>query len=264
MRFRKKTLIGIIMLVCISCNSFQANAVSKFHIKGTVLQSYTGSDTSVSIPAKVKVVGKKAFVNNKKIKKVIINQGTSQIKASAFKGCSKLKKIEIPASIKKIASNAFSGCKNLTIITRKGTYALKFAKKNGITWKIKGTSKPDSSDKEPTVPEYNITGIECYMYTAGVYPCIAEKKVVEETDSFDKIYESLLFFDSGIKAEEEDMISGGKVLRVVINFSDKESRTIECNPGVYMEGATVNKLAQNASIQDFWDSIETEVTEETL
>lgn len=265
MKFMKKAFMGIVMLVCIlACNTFQAGAVSGFNIKGTVLQSYTGNSTSVLVPARVKTIGKKAFADNRKVKKVVINKGTSQIKASAFKGCTKLKKIEIPASVRKIADNAFSGCKNLAIITPKGAYALKFAKKNGIPWKIKNTGKPGSPDKEPAVSKYNITGIECYMYTAGTYPCYAEKKVVDKAENFDKIYESLLLFDSGIKAADEDMISGGRVLRVIINFSDKESRKIECNPGVYMEGEIVNKLAQGASITGFWDSVEAGITEEIL
>lgn len=251
MRFCKKFFIGIIILtVMLVCNTLELNAASKFNIKGTVLQSYNGGSASVLIPDNVKTIGKKAFVNNKKVKKVVIKQGVSQVRPSAFKGCKNLQKIEIPTSVKKIANNAFSGCKNLTIIAQNGTYALKFAKKNGIKWSI--------------VSKYNITGIECYMYTAGTYPCYAEKKVINDASSFDKIYESLLRFNSEIKAADEDMISGGEVLRVIINFSDKESKKIECNPGVYMEDKTVNKLAQNASISEFWDSIDAEITEEIL
>lgn len=262
MRFFKKSFIGVIILACILiCNAFQSNAESRFNIKGTVLQGYSGSNTSVLVPNKIKVIGKKAFADNKKVKKIIISDGVTQIKSSAFKGCTKLKKIEISASVKKIASNAFDKCKNLTIITQKGTYALKFAKKKNIPCKIKNSN---NSNEEPTASKYNITGIECYMYTAGTYPCYAEKKIVVNSSDFDKIYESLLLFDSGIKAENEDMISGGRTLRVIINFSDKESRTIECNPGVYMEGDTVNKLASNISISEFWDSIEGEITEEIL
>lgn len=262
MRFFKKSFIGVIILACILiCNAFQSNAESRFNIKGTVLQGYSGSNTSVLVPNKIKVIGKKAFADNKKVKKIIISDGVTQIKSSAFKGCTKLKKIEISASVKKIASNAFDKCKNLTIITQKGTYALKFAKKKNIPCKIKNSS---NSNEEPAASKYNITGIECYMYTAGTYPCYAEKKIVVNSSDFDKIYESLLLFDSGIKAENEDMISGGRTLRVIINFSDKKSRTIECNPGVYMEGDTVNKLASNISISEFWDSIEGEITEEIL
>lgn len=262
MRFCKKSFVGMVIFVCILiCNAFHAGAASEFNIKGTVLQGYSGSNTSVSVPAKIKTIGKKAFADNKKIKKIIVSDSVTQIKSSAFKGCAKLKKVEISASVKKIAGNAFSECKNLTIITQKGTYALKFAKKKGISWKIKNNG---NSNEKPTASKYNITGIECYMYTAGTYPCYAEKKVVANSADFDKVYESLLLFDSGIKAEDEDMIAGGKVLRVIINFSDKESRTIECNPGVYMEGKTVNKLAADISISGFWDSIEAEITEEIL
>ena len=142
MKFGKKIFIRMIVLVCtfasiLAFSSFQAGAASKFNIKGTVLYGYNGTNTSVFVPTKVKTIGKKAFAANQKVKKVVIKQGVSQVRSFAFKGCTKLKKIEIPASVKKIAKNAFSGCKNLTIITQKGTYALKFAKKNKISWKKK-------------------------------------------------------------------------------------------------------------------------------
>jgi hypothetical protein len=176
--------------------------------------------------------------------------------------------VEIPASVGKIAENAFTGCKKLTILAKKGSYALKFAKKKGISWKIKATEQTaeetETGVETETESFYHITGIACYRYTAGTYPCIAEKKTITEKENFDRIYEEVMLFNSGAKAGEEDMISGGTVLRIVFQFSDKDTRTIECNPGVYMEDGVSNKLAEGVSLQSFWNSLEGELSEETL
>ena len=60
---------------------------------------------------KVTSVEKKAFKNNKKIKKVTIGKNVSKIGSKAFYGCSKLKTLTIKSSkltTKKIGSKAFS------------------------------------------------------------------------------------------------------------------------------------------------------------
>ena len=63
--------------------------------------------TDVSVPAEVKIAGKKYKV--------------TEIKANAFKNNKKLKKITIGKNIKKIGKNAFYGCKNLKNIIVKTT-----------------------------------------------------------------------------------------------------------------------------------------------
>lgn len=61
--------------------------------------------TNVSVPAEVKIAGKKYKV--------------TEIKANAFKNNKKLKKVTIGKNIRKIGKNAFYGCKNLKSITVK-------------------------------------------------------------------------------------------------------------------------------------------------
>lgn len=107
--------------------------------------------SSVTIPEMLKLngisydvsaIGKNAFKNNKKLKKVVIPKTVRSIGDSAFYGCSglssvtiganvetigksafmncgTLKKITIPKKVKKIGSKAFYGCKKLTNITIK-------------------------------------------------------------------------------------------------------------------------------------------------
>ena len=60
----------------------------------------------------------------------------------AFRDCASLKKVMIPDSVNEIGLEAFEGCnKNLVIYTPKGSYAEKYAKKNGIKYSNKYESK---------------------------------------------------------------------------------------------------------------------------
>jgi len=260
MKFLKSFAAAAVSVCILTVSCCHVCAASGFTVKKAQLLNYSGGKTTVSIPDKVKTIGKKAFAGNKKIKKVVMASGVQKIQASAFKGCTQLKKVEIPKSVRYIANNAFSKCRNVTIITQKGAYALKFAKKNKIPWKIKNTNKDDTSKDAQASPVHKITSMECYLYTAGTSPCNAEKKTVTDISVLDKIYESLLLFDSGTEAKSEDMVSGGKRLRVVVHFSDHESREIECSPGVYSENGTAHKIAQGVSIINFWNSIEAAIT----
>lgn len=248
------------VLICLFLRGAWAGAAEGgFVVKGAVLSGYRGSASVATVPENVSVIGKKAFAGNKKIKKVMLPEGVTTIKSAAFQGCAGLKTVRLPSSVKKIAGNAFDGCKKMTVIAPKGSYALKFAKKYKIPWK--------KTEKETGKEEgglYNITGITCYWYTAGTHPCTAEKKTVAEPADFDRIYEALRLLDSKEPAREEDQVAGGKTLRVIVSFSDKESVTIECNDGVFMENETVNKLSANASAAAFWDSIKSDISEETL
>lgn len=54
--------------------------------------------------------------NASSVKKVIINNGITNIGVSAFSGCSNLTNITIPKSVSKIERWAFSGCKNISNI----------------------------------------------------------------------------------------------------------------------------------------------------
>ena len=81
--------------------------------------------TSITIPATVKIKGKKykvtkiadnAFKNNKKIKKVKIGSNITSIGKNAFKGCSKLQKVTMGKNVIIIGNSAFEGCKKIKSI----------------------------------------------------------------------------------------------------------------------------------------------------
>lgn len=85
-----------------------------------------GGVTSVVIPAQITINGAaynvtsiadKAFLNNKKITKVVIGSNVKTIGNSAFSGCTKLKTLSIGANVTTIGSKAFYKCTALTKVT---------------------------------------------------------------------------------------------------------------------------------------------------
>ena len=85
---------------------------------------------SVTIPSTVKIkgvtykvtsIGNKAFINNKKLKKVTISDNITTIGNSAFQGCKALKTVTIGKRVKTIGQKAFYGDGKLRTITVKST-----------------------------------------------------------------------------------------------------------------------------------------------
>lgn len=78
--------------------------------------------TSLKIPASVKIdgytyrvtaIGRKAFQNNRYLKKIIIGKNVTSVGANACKGCKKLVSVTLPSGLRKIGDNAFNGCTGL-------------------------------------------------------------------------------------------------------------------------------------------------------
>jgi len=113
-------------------------AVDKKKVQGTVTIPNTMKVDGKS--CKITAIGKNAFKNQKKLKKVVIGKYVKTIGDNAFSGCDKLQtvsggksitaignkafykckklqKITIPAKVKKIGKSAFYGCKSLKTIT---------------------------------------------------------------------------------------------------------------------------------------------------
>ena len=76
---------------------YPANAPNKFY----------------KIPDSVRIIGRRAFENCKKLEKIQLPSKILFIGDSAFKGCENLSSINLPASIRIIEKEAFSDCKNL-------------------------------------------------------------------------------------------------------------------------------------------------------
>ena len=82
--------------------------------------------SSVTIPNKIKIngksykvdsIGKGAFKNNKKLKKIKIGKNIKTIGKGAFAGCKNLTDVEIGENVTEIKENAFSKCTSLVMVT---------------------------------------------------------------------------------------------------------------------------------------------------
>ncbi len=91
---------------------------------------------------KVTAICDNAFVNQKKLKSVIIGKHVTSIGKNAFKGCKKLKKIKIKStSLKKIGKNAFQGIHKKAVFTCKKKNVKNYKKKLNAKTGFKKTMK---------------------------------------------------------------------------------------------------------------------------
>ncbi len=133
-------------------NAYQVLSADKKQPTVTYLQNLKKKATSVVVPEKISMNGitytvtaiaPKAFVNNKKLKKVTIGKNIGSIGKNAFSNCKKLKKITIKSTKLKnnsVGKNAFKGtAKKMSVKVPKKQYKAykKFlAKKGNKTIKV--------------------------------------------------------------------------------------------------------------------------------
>lgn len=111
----------------------------------TIIQSaFFGCSSleSVTIPNGVTEIGKGAFQCCYKLKSITIPQGVKEIALHAFANCFDLQSVTLPASVTKIGHEAFWRHKKrtwlihpLTIYAPAGSYAQKYASKNGLRFR---------------------------------------------------------------------------------------------------------------------------------
>lgn len=85
---------------------------------GIKITGYTGTDTTVSIPAtidgySVTEIARAAFSGNSTIKTLVIPDTVTTISANAFYGCSNLEQVHFGIGVKTIGDSAFSNCLKL-------------------------------------------------------------------------------------------------------------------------------------------------------
>ncbi|MEG1581714.1 MAG: leucine-rich repeat protein, partial [Clostridia bacterium] len=98
--------------------------VFSFDIPNKTIRSYQGTDRRVIIPTSiggvpVKVIGDNAFLGaymKYKCVSVVIPNGVTTIKNSAFADCTELTSITIPSSVTTIEMNAFANCTKLASV----------------------------------------------------------------------------------------------------------------------------------------------------
>jgi len=86
---------------------------SDFVIEGTTLVKYTGTATTVSVPASVEIIGRSAFEENDNIKKITIPDSVTTIEEYAFWGCDSLEKVVLGEGLKEVADFTFTACTSL-------------------------------------------------------------------------------------------------------------------------------------------------------
>lgn len=96
---------GVAAIELGSSGSCGDNATYELSMDGTLTISGTGA------------IKKLAFLYGNNIKKVIINEGITEIGDQAFSDCQQLTQVEIPSSVTQIGSSAFLNCQSLKSIT---------------------------------------------------------------------------------------------------------------------------------------------------
>lgn len=111
-------ILGILALVTVAkgIGGVTAAEDERFRINGTTLTKYLGTDTYVSIPDTVTVIGDEAFSGNETLTSISVPDSVTQISYNAFKNCTALTGIIIPDSVDKVGPGAFEGCKALTSV----------------------------------------------------------------------------------------------------------------------------------------------------
>lgn len=103
------------------------------------LRGYCFQDSSIqkiNFNKNLKQIGIKAFASCSKLKQITLPEGLLVIDYKAFANCINLKEIYIPESTKKISPNAFVDSDNITILCKENSYAMNYANKNNLNYKL--------------------------------------------------------------------------------------------------------------------------------
>lgn len=110
----------------------------------TVLTSYTGNDEIVKIPRGITTINNNCFSDRRNsgtpVKKIIVPEGVTKIKMSAFYFCMNLKEVILPSTLIDISGNAFMGCSSLENIQVSENNPL-YASRDGILYR-KNSNNP--------------------------------------------------------------------------------------------------------------------------
>ncbi len=152
------------------------SVVASDNFKNSGIEVVTFSEGMKEVPSTL-------FTNATNLKTVYFPQSIEKIEASAFTNCTGLTQITLPHYMKEISYNVFEGCtnlqeiiiyqnvdaigyaafkdvKNLTIYGKKNSYAHKYAKENGYTFKackvpaLKGVTYTKENLKYQVIDDY--------------------------------------------------------------------------------------------------------------
>ncbi len=85
-----------------------------FTIVDDTLVSYSGTESTVTVPDGVRIIGKEAFKNNDYILNVVLPDSVEEIGSRAFYDCNNLQTVRVPETMRAIGAEAFYRCTALT------------------------------------------------------------------------------------------------------------------------------------------------------
>lgn len=122
---KRKRLSGILLIIAaliimqlpVSEADAASSSASDFKIESGVLVKYRGTETNVSIPDTVEVIGEGAFEDNTRVELVVIPNSVKRIEAYAFWGCDNLDTVVLGKGLTEVENYAFAGCGGLEQMT---------------------------------------------------------------------------------------------------------------------------------------------------
>jgi len=122
---KKKRLSGVMLIIAaliimqlpVSEADAATSSASDFKIEGGVLVKYRGTETNVSVPDTVEVIGEGAFEDNTRVELVVLPNSVERIEPYAFWGCEKLDTVVLGKGMTEVGDYAFAGCGGLEQMT---------------------------------------------------------------------------------------------------------------------------------------------------
>lgn len=120
---RLRRSIGVLLIITalivmqLPVGPAEAADSAGFLYEGSTLIAYQGSDSSVTVPSGVTVIGSSAFEDNLRLEKITFPKSLRRIKPYAFWGCNSLKEIQFGTGLKEIGDYSFTSCQGLTEVS---------------------------------------------------------------------------------------------------------------------------------------------------
>ncbi len=203
--------------------------------------------TKITVPETVTTFGQFAFSNCKSLVEINFPENMTIIGKAAFNGCTSLKSAVIPKDVTTLSEWCFKGCTSLTGVTFKSDTALKVIQSGAFTGctSITSLNIPDS-----------VQVIESYAFSG----CDILKSV-KLPANLTKIQEATFFYDSNLKKvfipatvtsiEKLAFSTSGDEEKFDIYYAGSEEQWKSITIGDPNKRLSVAKLHYNSTLDDF-------------
>ena len=115
---------------------------------GANICAYADGKETFMLPSELKIIDEQAFSGDASLEKVVVPEGTLEIRSRAFADSSVIE-IELPGSLEIIAEDAFEGCGVYSMMAPEGSYAYEWGVEHGfITNAILESAHPYAADSD--------------------------------------------------------------------------------------------------------------------